>query len=180
MMRWIAILALAGLFLAPSVSAASFTLSSPDFRAGGVISLPHEANIAGCHGANVAPRLMMWSGPPMATRGFALTVVDLDAPKAIAPTGFTHWVAYNIPATWRHMYGNAPTGTTSGANGAGLRGYLGPCPPLHDRPHHYYYTLYALDVASVGPAGLRRDELLRAMTGHVLATTQLVGTFQRP
>ncbi len=75
MMRWIAVLVLVGLLAAPSVSAASFTLSSPDFRAGGVISLPHEANSAGCHGANVAPRLM-WSGPPMATRGFAPGLVN--------------------------------------------------------------------------------------------------------
>ena len=179
MVRKIAVLVLISLFAAPSASAASFTLSSPDFRAGGAIPAIHEANNFGCHGGNVAPRLV-WSNPPLGTRSFALTVVDPDAPKAVAPTGFVHWVAYNIPPTWRFINGDAPRGTTPGLNGAGMGSYLGPCPPLHDRPHHYYYTLYALNVSMLAPAGLRRDALMRAIRGHVLGAAQVVGTFQRP
>ncbi len=158
---------------------APFSLTSPDFSNGGVISTSHEANSFGCNGKNIAPRLN-WSSVPAGTRGFALTVVDPDAPKAIAPTGFVHWVAYNIPGTWRYMYGNAPTGTTGGVNSGGMRSYLGPCPPVHGLPHHYYYTLYALNVSFVGGPGLTRDALQRAVAGHVLGTAQLIGTFQRP
>ncbi|GAC1435860.1 MAG: Raf kinase inhibitor-like protein YbcL [Chloroflexota bacterium] len=179
MVRKVLVLALVSLLAAPGVSAASFTLSSPDFRSGSALSVRNEANSYGCHGGNVAPRLV-WSNPPAGTRSFALTVVDPDAPKAIAPTGFVHWVVYNIPATWRFINGNAPRGTTPGTNGAGMGSYLGPCPPLHDRPHHYYFTLYALSVSALTPAGLRRDALVGAVRGHVLGAAQVVGFFQRP
>lgn len=129
----------------------------------------------GCHGSNVAPRLT-WHGVPTGTRSFALTVVD---PDAQVPGGFVHWVVYNIPGTWRFMFGNAPRGTTGGTSGFGARSYNGPCPPVGDRPHHYHFTLYALDVTTVGGPGLTRVALLRAMRGRILSTTEVVGTFQR-
>lgn len=162
-----------------SAAPATFTLTSPNFVNGGTLSVSQEANSFGCHGGDIAPRFS-WSNVPSGTRSFAFTVVDPDASKTVAPTGFVHWVAYNIPATWRFMYGNAPYGTTQGANGAGIRGYLGPCPPVHDKPHHYHFTLYALNVSYVASPGLTRDALQRAVVGHVLATAELIGTFQRP
>src|SRR5690348_7923475 len=70
-----------------------FTISSPDFRPGGPLSVRNEWNGGmGCHGGNVAPRLT-WRGVPTGTRSFALTVLDPDAP---VPGGFVHWVVYNI------------------------------------------------------------------------------------
>jgi len=58
-------------------------------------------------------------------------------------------------------------------------GYDGPCPPWNDaRLHHYKFTVYALDVASLevddpfdGPA------VAEAMRGHVLAEASLTGTY---
>lgn len=159
--------------------AAVFGLSSPDFQNGAPLSTRNEyGGGMGCRGGNAAPRLT-WGGVPAGTRGFALTVVDPDA-KAAAPNGFVHWVVYNIPGTWRYMYGNRPRGTTGGTSGFRATNYNGPCPPLHDPTHHYYFTLYALNVPHLAGPGLTRDELTRAVAGHVLGTAQLVGTFQRP
>jgi Raf kinase inhibitor-like YbhB/YbcL family protein len=153
-----------------------FTISSPDFRPGGPLAVRNEWNGGmGCDGGNVAPRLT-WREVPAGTRSFALTVVD---PDAKVPGGFVHWVVYNIPGTWRFMFGNAPRGTTGGTSGFGARSYNGPCPPVGDRPHHYHFTLYALDVATLGGPGLMRAALLRAIRGHILGVTEVVGTFQR-
>jgi phosphatidylethanolamine-binding protein (PEBP) family uncharacterized protein len=49
-----------------------------------------------------------------------------------------------------------------------------------DQPHHYHFTLYALNVARIGGPGLTRGALQRVMAGHILGSTQVVGTFQRP
>ena len=46
-------------------------------------------------GEDVAPPLE-WSGVPDGTKAFAIVVHDPDAPLV---DGFTHWVAYGIPAT---------------------------------------------------------------------------------
>ncbi len=176
-------LATAGLIGLTTISAAvaapsTFSLRSPDFRDGAPLSTVNEYNGGmGCHGGNVAPRLT-WGGVPAGTRGFALTVVDPDV-KTV-PNGLVHWVAYNIPGTWRYMYGNAPHGTTGGTSSFKATSYNGPCPPLHGSPHHYHFTLYALNISSISTPGLTRDALGRAVAGHVLATAQLVGTFQRP
>ena len=50
-------------------------------------------------------------------------------------------------------------------------GYDGPCPPWNDTiPHHYVFTLYALDVEQLGVSGtFRGPDVLNAMKGHVLA-----------
>jgi phosphatidylethanolamine-binding protein (PEBP) family uncharacterized protein len=39
--------------------------------------------------------------------------------------------------------------------------------------------VYALDVDSLGPAGLSKDHALEAMTGHIIAEGELVGTYKR-
>jgi phosphatidylethanolamine-binding protein (PEBP) family uncharacterized protein len=43
--------------------------------------------------------------------------------------------------------------------------------------HHYVFRIYALDRALGGGRAYTRDELLKAMQGHVLAEGELVGTF---
>lgn len=58
-------------------------------------------------------------------------------------------------------------------------GYDGPCPPWNDEiPHHYVFTLYALDIGQLPVSGtFRAADALNAMRGHVLAEAQLTGTF---
>jgi phosphatidylethanolamine-binding protein (PEBP) family uncharacterized protein len=43
----------------------------------------------------------------------------------------------------------------------------------------YYFKLYALDTMFNLKLGLTKDELLKAMEGHVLAEVQLMGTYKR-
>ena len=55
-------------------------------------------------------------------------------------------------------------------------GYDGPCPPWNDEiPHHYIFTLYALDFARCPVGGaFKAQEVLAAIRGHVI--TQAVHT----
>ena len=74
---------------------------------------------------------------------------------------FTDWFA-----------GDADMGGTYG-------GYDGPCPPWNDEiMHHYIFTVYALDVDSLGLSGdFGGPEALAAMEGHILASGQTVGIY---
>ncbi len=132
-----------------------------------------------CDGENVSPPLA-WGEPPPQTRSFALIVDDPDAPVGV----FTHWVIFNIPADARELEEaipigeRLPNGALQGKNGFGKLGYGGPCPP-RGSPHHYRFTLYALDKPLELPPGISKNDLLQAMEGHILAQGQLVGVYQR-
>jgi len=102
----------------------------------------------GCSGGNVSPQLS-WSGAPAATKSFALTVFDPDAPTG---SGWWHWVVVNIPASTTELPGGAsghgtmPAGAVETRTDFGQSGYGGPCPPAGARAHRYVFTLYALKV----------------------------------
>jgi phosphatidylethanolamine-binding protein (PEBP) family uncharacterized protein len=57
-------------------------------------------------------------------------------------------------------------------------GYNGPA-PSPGKPHRYFFHIYALDRQLGSPPGLTKDELLKAMQGHVLAEGQLIGVYGR-
>src|SRR5690349_12006003 len=75
----------------------AFMLKSSAFADG--TSLPTEFT---CDGADQSPPLE-WSEPPGGTRSFALIVDDPDAPSGT----FSHWAAFNIPATARDLAAGA-------------------------------------------------------------------------
>lgn len=58
-------------------------------------------------------------------------------------------------------------------------GYDGPCPPWNDElPHHYVFTLYALDVPKLDVQGnFTGNDVLQAMQGHVLAQASVTGMY---
>jgi Raf kinase inhibitor-like YbhB/YbcL family protein len=181
-------IALLGLMLAAVVAstadaeAARFVLTSTDFAEGEHLALQQAFNGFGSPGGNLSPALN-WSGAPVATRGFALTVFDPDAPGG----GFWHWLAIDMPprtAALAKGAGDArgrgmPAGSVQARNDFGQAGYGGPCPPP-GRPHRYRFTLFALDVdrlpvaANATPAAIA--EALRA---HALAETTLTGLYAR-
>jgi Raf kinase inhibitor-like YbhB/YbcL family protein len=155
-----------------------FTLSSSAFAPGGAIPKRYT-----CDDANVSPPLA-WSGAPAGTKSFALIVDDPDAPDPAAPKRvYVHWVLYDIPATLSELAEGAAraasvSGAHDGLNDDKGRGYTGPCPPIGR--HRYFHKLHALD-ALLGDLGAeaRKADVERAMTGHVLATAELMGTYSR-
>lgn len=142
--------------LSTSIASAqgAFRLTSPDAADGSTIKAEQVFNSFGCTGGNVSPALQ-WSGAPAGTKSFALIMHDPDAPTGVG--GFTHWIAYNIPATATGLAKGAgaadgkslPAGAAQAPTSFGGAGYGGPCPPAGDKPHRYVFTLYALNTEKV-------------------------------
>lgn len=151
-----------------------FQLKSSAFQPGEPIPQEYTAD-----GLNNSPPLE-WSDPPDATKSFALVCEDPDAQKGTFP----HWVVFNIPPQSHELGAGFPrererdNGTTQGTNGAGEIGYMGPAPPRGE-PHHYVFKLYALDTRLGLKPGTTVEDLRSAIGGHVLAESELIGTYRR-
>ncbi len=132
-----------------------------------------------CDGQDVSPALS-WSEPPKGTRSLALIMDDPDAPVGT----WVHWVLYDLPGTARALPESVAkerelaTGGHQGNNGWNRTGYGGPCPPPGPA-HRYFVKLYALDSKTNLTAGATKAELEKAMQGHILAQTELMGRYKR-
>ena len=144
----------------------AFTVTSPVFADGSPV--PSRFT---CDGDDAPPPITL-SDPPQGTRSFAVIMDDPDAPKGT----FTHWLAYDIPADGAELQaGDAKTLR----NSFGRSGYGGPCPPQGHGPHRYFFTVYAVDVPSLGVRGDSREDLEDALRTHTIATAQLMGRYER-
>jgi Raf kinase inhibitor-like YbhB/YbcL family protein len=132
-----------------------------------------------CEGDDLAPPLA-WSQVPHETKTLALIVDDPDAPEPKAPKmTWVHWVVFNIPTLASGLPEGGrplPNGAREGQNDWKRSGYGGPCPPIGR--HRYFHKLYALDT-ELELDRPTKAELEAAMSGHILAQTELVGTYQK-
>jgi Raf kinase inhibitor-like YbhB/YbcL family protein len=155
----------------------SITVESPDFQAKQAIPAKHT-----CEGTDTSPALS-WSGLPAGTKSLALVVDDPDAPDPQAPKMvWVHWVLYNIPPDASGLSegagaGQLPAGTKVGKNDWKRADFGGPCPPIGR--HRYFHKVYALDVMLPDLGEPTKADLEKAMTGHVLARGELVGTYEK-
>jgi len=130
----------------------------------------------------VSPPLR-WSNVPKGTESFVLILHDEDAHIAKAFEDIPHWVVFNIPGDAvslpEGVKPDAPmeNGTMQGNNMMRRAAYQGPCAPPDHPPHHYTFELYALDKKLDLPQGASRDDIQKAMDGHVLAGSIYVGLF---
>jgi Raf kinase inhibitor-like YbhB/YbcL family protein len=148
----------------------TFTLTVTAFADGSLIPAKFS-----CEGANVSPELR-WNEAPVNTKSFALIVDDPDAPAGT----FTHWVLFDIPADRSSLAEGISAVGVTGKNDFGRAGYGGPCPPRGHGPHRYYFTLYALDTASLKlKAGAGRREMETALRSHILAQAKYLGRYER-
>jgi Raf kinase inhibitor-like YbhB/YbcL family protein len=91
-------------------------------------------------------------------------------------------VLYNLPATTRELAEDVrrealPPETKEGRNDWNRTGYGGPCPPIGR--HRYFHKLYALDTVLSALGVPTKKELETAMEGHILARTELIGTYEK-
>lgn len=135
-----------------------------------------------CDGLNISPPLQ-WAGVPPGTRSLVLIIDDPDAPDPAAPKMvWVHWLLYNIPSTVTSLpEGIAPdalpAGTLTGRNDGKKTTYGGPCPPIGC--HRYFHKLYALDTVLPNLQIPKKPALLQAMEGHILASAEIIGLYQR-
>ncbi len=138
----------------------TMSVTSPLFNGG--LVMPAQFT---CYGAHVSPPIF-WSAPPPGTKSLALVLDDAATP--ISPR--VYWIVFDIsPATSDLQVGQLPPHAREAVNSAGNAHYDAPCP--HGRPHHYRFTVYALNT-SFGkslPDNPRLLQALEAIAPHVTA-----------
>ncbi len=166
------------------IKAVSMTLSSSDFQDGGILpdQFTGKVNVAGQPPKAVSPALS-WTGTPAGTQSFVLITHDLDVQVGKGTTDNLHWLAFNIPGTATSLPQNVPTtatlpdGTVQPLNRTAY-GFQGPGAPAPIY-HHYVFEIWALDSKLALTASASRDDVLKAMDGHVLDKGMLVARFHR-
>jgi Raf kinase inhibitor-like YbhB/YbcL family protein len=140
--------------------------------------------------------------PDVPSRGDDVNQEGRSVPASLPRVDFFHWVLVDIPVTTVEIAAGshssevtpggkpgpaAPGGARHGINdytawfardasmGGDYYGYDGPCPPWNDEiPHHYVFTLFALDVERCPVEGLFTGaEARAAMEDHILAEARL-------
>jgi Raf kinase inhibitor-like YbhB/YbcL family protein len=155
----------------------ALTLKSSAFDNGGEIPSRYT-----CEGEDLSPSLV-WTGVPETARSLVLIIDDPDAPDPKAPKMiWVHWVLYNIPPDVTGLpEGVVPAklspGMMEGLNDWKRIGYGGPCPPIGR--HRYFHKLYALDTVLGAMNTPTKAMVEAAMKGHVIAQTELMGTYQK-
>jgi Raf kinase inhibitor-like YbhB/YbcL family protein len=160
----------------------SFRVTSNSITNGQPLATPQISGIMGAGGEDVSPQLS-WSGFPEATRSFAVTVYDPDAPTL---SGFWHWAVANLPADVTELPEDAgdgrelPGGALTLVNDAGMRRYVGAAPPAGHGAHRYYVAVHALDVDKLdlsedaSPAFLGFNLFM-----HAIARAYIYGTYEQ-
>lgn len=162
-----------------------FQITSTDLKDGQRLPAAQMSGLFGVEGGqDVSPQLS-WTGFPAETKSFAITVYDPDAPTL---SGFWHWAVADIPVTTTSLPTNAglpgdsllPPGAFQLRNDAGLARFLGAAPPPGHGAHHYFVTVSALDVASLGLSKDAAPALLGFnLFQHTLARATMVVWAQR-
>lgn len=134
-----------------------------------------------CDGQNISPALQ-WSNAPSGTKSYAILFTDTAGNHGL---GIVHWVAYGIPASTTSLAEGVASSKDSKAYVGGTNRikkgfYFGPCPGDGEVPHHYVFTIIALDLdpGALAP-GLTKEGLFKAIKGHNLAAANFVGRYAR-
>jgi Raf kinase inhibitor-like YbhB/YbcL family protein len=144
--------------------------------------------------------------PDVPSRGDDVNQEGRVVPATLPRVDFFHWVLVDLPppvtsvAAGEFASGVAARGKPGPAAAHGARqgvndytgwfasdkdmsgnyfGYDGPCPPWNDEiPHHYVFTVFALDVARLAVDGaFTGGEARKAMQGHLLAQASITGRY---
>jgi Raf kinase inhibitor-like YbhB/YbcL family protein len=144
--------------------------------------------------------------PDVPSRGDDVNKPDREVPPDLPRVDFFHWVLIDLPPDRTEiregefsngvvphgkpgpdaLYGarhgvNDYTGWFAGdpAMAGDYYGYDGPFPPFNDSlPHHYHFTVYALDVDTLPLQGrFTGQQALEALKPHVLGQASIVGTY---
>jgi len=144
--------------------------------------------------------------PDVPSRGDDVNKEGRTVPKSLARIDFFHWVVVDLPPAMVGVQAGefsssvvsrgkpgpaAPHGARHGINdytgwfasdkdmAGDYYGYDGPCLPWNDEiPHHYVFTLYALDIERCPVEGrFTGPDVCKAIEGHVLARQKIAGKY---
>lgn len=167
------ILFLSFVFLTTAFNIFALGIKSSVFNNGGY--LPDRYT---CDSLNVSPPLQ-FDDIPKSTKSLVLICDDPDAPMGT----WVHWVVYNIaPSTTKLLEGVVkekalPDGALQGVNDFAEVGYGGACPP-NEKPHRYFFKLYALNQSLALEKGATKRDVEKAMTGHIIQEAKICGLYR--
>jgi para-nitrobenzyl esterase len=154
-------------------SGKTLSVSSPAFKDGGDIPFENTQ-----YRGNVFPGLA-WGKGPYGTRTFVVIMQDADVNFRGGP--LLHWSMYDIPGGVTKLAAGMTAPPAGASFGPNVRGpnhaYMGPHTPAGPK-HHYHFQVFALDAEIAADPALSYDALAAAMTGHVLASGELIGLGQ--
>ncbi len=140
-------------------------VNSPDFKNKGMLPL-----FTAYHNDNENPTLIIEDIPKEA-KSLALIMDDPDAPMGT----WVHWVVWNIPVVDKIDRGKLPLGSVVGVNSWGENKYGGPAPP--SGTHRYFFKIYALDTILNLDKSSTKNDLEKAMQGHIIDKAEIVGLY---
>jgi Raf kinase inhibitor-like YbhB/YbcL family protein len=162
----------------PPRSSPGFTVSTPAFPDGGQIPRKYTQGVT----MPVSPPLK-WENVPEKTVSFVVLLRDPDVALKGTIEEPTHWLLFNIPGTATGLPEGVPNvprlpdGSVQGKNRRGFDGYQGPGAPAPGPNHHYLFEVYAVGIKlDLGPEATR-DQVLKAINGHILGKAIVVGLF---
>ncbi len=132
-----------------------------------------------CDGDNVNPPLE-FRDVPDGTKSLVLIMDDPDIPDFVKQRNaiqvWVHWVVFNMAPTTSAIEEKEDPGMEGNGTGE-IHGYQGPCPP--DREHRYFFKLYALNDTLDLKEGSTKEQVEKAMEGHVIEKAELIGLYER-
>ena len=162
----------AALAALPAKAGAKLTVTTPAWQNGADIPFVNTQ-----YRGNVFPGLT-WTAGPAGTRSYAIIMQDTDGPGGRI---ILHWTMWNIPGNVTSLPAGMaadakPAGSVYGPNYSGpSQPYLGPRTPAGPK-HNYHIQVFALDTAlPTDPPITALPALIAAMSGHVLASGEVVG-----
>ena len=163
----------------------SFSLTSNAFSDGAAMPPAQRSRQSPVPGEDLSPQLA-WSGAPVDTKSFSLTVYDPDAPTG---SGFWHWLVVNIPAGTTELPEGAgeasgsklPSGAIQLPNDAGLAQFMGAAPPAGHGLHRYFFIVTALDTDHLDiPSDASPARIGSMISRHAIGRAVLMGTAETP
>ena len=151
-------------------------IKSKDFKNNEVIPKVHALMYG-----NKSPELAI-SDIPSNAETLAIIMDDPDAkkvPKKMGGLGkvWTHWTMWDItPGSFSSS--SELTRGVEGITSFGKPGYFGPAPP--DKEHTYRFVVFALNCKLDLNQKATKDDLIKAMKGHIVGRDILLGRFEDP